>query len=165
MTELQPFDGRDVLRTAIAVTNAGDGLSDAMSVDPRELHVGETVYLLIEAEVAKIRFESIKDTEALARVHVLRAGTATFMEADQAEQAIDTMRDRVLKAKEAERGISRLPYDDDGEHGLAHARGEHAEGLVTGCPVCQHETDQLAAEEADARPTPIGKRRRAKAEG
>ncbi len=156
MTELSSFDGRDVLNAAIAVTNAGDGLSAAMSVDPRELHVGEKVYLLIEAEVAKVRFEAIKDTEALSRVHVLRAGTATFMEPADALDAITTMADRVLKAKEAERGIARLPYEE-GELGLAHARGEHADGLAEGCPVCDTERDAALAE---AEPTPIKSRRK-----
>lgn len=158
MTELSSFDGRDVLRTAIAVTNAGDGLSDAMSVDPRELHVGETVYLLIEAEVSKVRFEPIKDTEALARIHVLRAGTATFMEPALADSAISEMRDRVKLAKEAERGIARLPYIDEGALGLEHARGEHHDGLAEGCPVCDLERD---AELAESEPTPIKGRKRA----
>src|SRR5688500_16882470 len=41
---LTPFDGRQVLRTSIAVSNAGDGLSEALRIDPREFHHGEVVH-------------------------------------------------------------------------------------------------------------------------
>jgi hypothetical protein len=33
---LNPFDDLDVLQSALRVTNAGDGLSDAMNIDPTE---------------------------------------------------------------------------------------------------------------------------------
>lgn len=35
VTVLSPFDGKPVVRSTIAVTNAGDGLSDALGIDPQ----------------------------------------------------------------------------------------------------------------------------------
>lgn len=73
MPDLQPFEGRDVLGTTIAVTQAGDGLSKAMSVDPVEIPLGAIVHVVLECEVSKIRHEEIKDTDGVQRVHILRA--------------------------------------------------------------------------------------------
>ena len=152
-TDLGTFDGKDVLRTAISVTNAGDGLSEAMKVDPTLLHLDDKVYVVLECQVAKVRFDPIKDTDAVSRVHVLRAGTATMVDADLVQQQLTEQAERILLAKEAEAGIQRLPQYEADALDAAHDDGEHAEGLVDGCPQCEAEADAEAGELAE--PTPI----------
>jgi hypothetical protein len=153
-TELGTFDGKDVLRTAISVTNAGDGLSEAMKVDPTLLHLGDKVYVVLECEVAKVRFDPIKDIDdAVSRVHVLKAGTATMVDADLVQQQLAEQAERIQLAKEAEAGIERLPYAATDELDAAHDDGEHADGLVDGCPQCQAEAD--AEDDELTEPTPI----------
>lgn len=147
---LTPFDGQDVIKTTIAVTNAGDGLSDTMKVEPKEFHLGETVYVVLECEVSKVRFEPIKDTDALSRVHVLRAGNATIVEADLVKPMVDAMAERVLEAKEAEQGIRRLPMDQR-SLAMEHELGGHFDGLVEGCPPCDEEAAAVEAEDMAAR--------------
>ncbi len=107
---LPPFEGQDVLSTTIAITNAGDGLSAAMKVDPKEMHLGDTVHIIIEAEVAKVRHEPIKDTEGLQRVHVLKAGRATMIDGAAVADALDEQDRRLERAA----GIRSI-FDDDGE--------------------------------------------------
>lgn len=140
---LAPFDGMDVLRTTIAVTNAGDGLSDALKVDPQEFHLGDEVFVVLRCEVAKVQFVPIKDTDALSRVHVLKAGDATIIEGDLVEDHLRAQAERILRAKEEAAGVSRLQFgDDDDEADEAevlhthHGQGLHAEAPVTGCPDC-----------------------------
>lgn len=144
---LSTFDGRDVIKATIAVTNAGDGLSDALKVDPQEFSLGDRVYVVLETEVAKIRFEEIKDTDALARVHVLKAGNATIVDGVLVEAQIKEQAERIRLAKEQEAGIQRLSFSDD-ENTLAqaHAAGEHAEA-IDGCPIC---AEKIAQDEAAA---------------
>lgn len=156
---LTAFDGKDVLRTTIAVTNAGDGLSDAMAIDPIEMHLGDTVFLVIEAEVAKIRFDPIKDTNALSRVHVLRAGTGTIMDSDVVKKAIADQAEKIRLANEAAQGIQGLPFDEDLD--AAHDKGEH-KSLVAGCTKCDAEK---AAAEDESNVKPISGRRAAKTKG
>jgi len=154
--DLGTFDDRDVLRTTIAVTNAGDGLSDALKVDPQLMHLGDKVYVVLECEVAKVRFDPIKDTDALSRVHVLKAGTATLVDADLVRAQLDEQAERIQRAKEAEAGITRLPYNDELQ--AQHDLGEHADERVAGCPECDEEA-QLEADEADDdEPDAIGDR-------
>jgi hypothetical protein len=155
MTDLGNFDGKDVLRTTIAVTNAGDGLSEALKVDPKLMHLDEKVYVVLECEVAKVRFEPIKDTDAVSRVHVLRAGNATLVDSDLVVEQLAEQAERIQRAKEAEAGISRLPYADELE--AQHAGGGHADGRVAGCPPCDDEA-RAEADEIDDEPAAIGDR-------
>ena len=76
---LSSFEGRDVLQSSIKVTNAGDGLSDAMLVDPAEYHLGDSVYVVLECVVARVDYQALTGVDALRRVHTLRAGTATVV--------------------------------------------------------------------------------------
>jgi hypothetical protein len=103
---LSQFEGRDVLQSTIKVTNAGDGLSEALSIEPTEMHLGAKVYLLIEAEVSKVNYEELKDTGTLRRVHTLRAGTATMVDSEFALGILDTQREAIERAK----GIVRLDF-------------------------------------------------------
>lgn len=105
----QEFEGFPVLSMTIAVTQAGDGLSKAMSVRPEEMHLGDIVQVLIETEVSKIRYEQIKDTDGVARVHTLKAGRATIVEGRAFDKALDDM----SKKLESAAGIQRLPLDDE----------------------------------------------------
>lgn len=149
VTDLGTFDGKQVLSTSVAVTNAGDGLSQAMKIDPQLLHLGQKHVLVMECEVAKVRFDPIKDTDAVQRVHVLRAGTATLIDHSVVEDVLAVQREKIERAKEAEAGIARLPSDH--ELRAEHILGGHADGLVDDCPLCMEEVDALRAEaEGDA---------------
>ena len=109
MADLAPFEGRDVLQCSIKVTNAGDGLSTALNVEPVEYHQADTVYVLLETEVARVSYEPIKDTETLRRVHTLRAGIGTVVDATFALEAIAEQKRKNLAAA----GVVELPYEDE----------------------------------------------------
>jgi hypothetical protein len=146
---LSDFEGAPVEEAGIEIPGAAGGLRDAMKIAPQEFHKGEKVYVVLECRVGKVRFDPI-DKDDLdgpqRRVHIFAVDGATMVDGDLVRSQLADQAERIRLAKESEAGIQRLPYDDEGEHGLAHARGEHAGGLVDGCPVCAAETD---AEEAE----------------
>ena len=110
-TELQPFDGHDVISTTIAVTNAGDGLSKALAIDPAEYHHGEKVFVVLETEVAKVTFTPHKDDpDVLIRVHTLKAGTSTIVDHDLVKDVLTQQAEKNRKAEEERTG--QLPLDD-----------------------------------------------------
>jgi len=106
---LSKFEGREVASIAIIVRNTGDGLSEAVAVDPVELHVGDEVTVALRCVVEKIRFDPIKDTDALRRVQILKAGNATFLENEAVDEALEDQ----LRRIETARGVQRLPLDED----------------------------------------------------
>ena len=168
MTDLLgEFDGKTVARTTIAITNAGDGLSEAMKIEPQLLHHGDKVYVLLECEVSKIRFDEVKDTGYLSRVHVLKAGGAVIADASTAEQvkaSIAAMTARIEAARDAEEGKRKM-FPTPDEMTAEHRAGAHADDLVPGCPDCEAETDAEAAERAAPDVPSIAGRRSRRADG
>lgn len=125
-TDLPEFEGADVLRTSVAITNAGDGLSQALAIQPQQLTLGDTVYVVLECRVQKIRFEPAVDKDhpedGLVRVHNLRAGRATLVDRTTVVTALDAQADVIRRAREEAEGIQRLNTDPD--PGSEPAEGE-----------------------------------------
>lgn len=109
MPDLTPFEGRQVISTGVEMPGASGGLNAALAVDAMELHHGDTVVLAIEATVAKLRFDPIKDTEAVQRVHVLKVTNATRIDPGVVAEALAEQRRRSDEAK----GVVQLNYTDD----------------------------------------------------
>lgn len=165
---LSPYKGSDVLRTTIAVRNAGDGLSEAMGIDPVELPIGSKVVLVLECEVKAHDYERIPNTKALVLKQVLKAGTATLIDAELVQAALVEQRERIDKAKADASGQPRLvdttgqlnpeatagdPDEEPEDEVLLrhHAAGQHSSGPVDGCPACANDKareDELAAKRA-----------------
>lgn len=97
--ELGKFEGKKVAEARMTITKTGDGLSDAMHVDPVKLHHGDEVYVVIKGVVVDIRHPEAK--EGLARLHVVRAVEAVVVDADLAEPQLAEQRDRIAAAVEA----------------------------------------------------------------
>lgn len=115
MHDLTPFDDREVARTSIAITRAGDGLSEALKVAPREFHHGDTVYVVLECTCTRVQFVPFDRDDPsgpLTRVHTLSAGTATIVDEELVRSHISEQAERNLRAREEEAGIIRM-FDAD----------------------------------------------------
>jgi hypothetical protein len=119
-SRLSPFEGQDVLGSGIEIPNAAGGLQQALKIDPQEFHHGDKRYVVLEVDCEKVRFDPIKDTAGLRRVHVFSAKGATFVDADLVSKHVEDQRDRILRAKEAAAGVTRLEDQD----GLADEEAE-----------------------------------------
>ena len=118
MPDLTPFEGADVVAATVAIRNTGDGLSQAMGIDPVEYHGGERLYVVLECDVVDLQFPlADKDNVSGPRVrkHILKAGHAVVVDADLVKGLIDTQADAIARAKEAAAGIQRLDFGDDGD--------------------------------------------------
>jgi hypothetical protein len=142
--DLGTFDGADVRSATIAVTNAGDGLSKAMKVEPEIFHLGDRVYVVLECEVSKISHVPIDDGADLSRVHVLRAGNATIVDETLVREAIEMQVRKIVDARDDETGAMQLhPVD---VKAIEHANGLHKRKRKD-CPACN--PDPLNVDGAD----------------
>lgn len=107
---LGSYKGHEVLGATVSIRNTGDGLSQAMNVDPVELELGSTVHVVLECEVEKHRYDPIKDTHGLQLVNMLKAGRATIIDESTVRDALDEQQRRIEEAE----GVLRL--DVDGGH-------------------------------------------------
>lgn len=144
ISSLTPFDGNPVVRTTIAVTNAGDGLSDALGIEPQEFHHGQRVYVVLECEVSRVAHVPVdKDTPGiLIRQHTLRAGTGTIVDADLVAEQVARQAERIDSARRRAKGEFTL---DEAQLTADHEEGAHTE-LEPGCPECDLEAAAVAAE-------------------
>jgi len=109
---LSRFEGRDVLAATIRVTNAGDGLSAALSVAPQEFTLHEKVYVVLETEVSRVSYEDMKDGGASQRVHVLKTSTASIADGQVVAALLDETRRLLALKREADaaaKGVMTLP--------------------------------------------------------
>lgn len=163
MTQLEPFEGIDVLSAGVEMPNAAGGLREALDLAPRELHHGEEGYMVLHWKVRKVRFDPVKDEDGLQRVHVLDVDQAAFTDDERvikrlAEQATEISRRRAQQELDEARaaGADDNTLDgtrdaDDSEDDIAvvlqrqHAAGAHRDGLRPGCADC--DSEKAAVEE------------------
>jgi hypothetical protein len=177
---LTPFGVKDVIRAGIEIPGAAGGLREAMKFEPVELDHDQEVYVVLHCRVNKVRFDEIKDTDALARVHVLQVvdGGGALIEPSLVKEHLDAQNERIRIAREEAKGIKRLDLGDEGDEAdaaetlvLQHRQGVHDGEARDGCPMCDEasaveaQTDVDNADGAGAEPTDIttakGARKRA----
>lgn len=136
---LTPFEGRQVVGVGIEIPGAGGGLRDALTIDPQEFHYDDTVFVVVEGKVGKLRFDPVKDAGgAVRRIHVLDVVGAVIAERATVEELLEAQAKRIEEA----RGLARLPFGKTDEELLAeHEEGQHADGLVEGCVECDKEAE------------------------
>lgn len=152
-SDLGEFEGADVLACGIEIPSAGGGLRESMAIEPQLFHKGERVMVVLDCVVAKVRFEEIKDTDALRRVHIFTAQQATIVDEDLVRSHLEAQQERIARAKEAAAGVARLEFppgvelvegDEDDETAVLvrqHGQAAHADGLRENCPLCNEERD------------------------
>lgn len=153
MNNLGTHDDQPVVGSKIVLRNAGDGLSDAMKIDPQLMRHGETHHVVMEVVVVGGgRFDPLDKDDPdspFIRTHTLRARSALIVDDATVESILEKHNDKLEELREQERlekeeaaGIQRLTAVAD-----AHAAGKHRD-LVEGCDECENEA-ALAAAEAD----------------
>jgi len=113
--QLPAFENQLVVGAGIEIPGAAGGLRDAMEIEPRVLHQGDRIYVLLECEVAKTRHDPIDKKTfdgPLRRVSVLHTRAGTIMDPEVAKPAVDAQKDRIQKAKEEALGVQRIPGTD-----------------------------------------------------
>lgn len=145
--DLGEFEGRIVTKTTIKIRKAGDGLSTALKTEPKLLHQGDTVHVVLECVVGPITMDPYDDG-VCARVQDLLTNVATLIDTDVVRDAIEQQREKNTVAVELEKGVHRLPTPE-ALHG-EHIMGDHNLTIIPGCPDCDEEIAAVQAEtEAD----------------
>ena len=112
---LSPFDGADVLQATLTITKTGDGLSKTMQIDPAEYHVDEKLYVVMEVDVTKVRFDKIPDTDALKRVHITEAATIAIVDGSVVADVMAQQRKKLDELAGKMRLPGTTPGDTDEE--------------------------------------------------
>lgn len=133
--DLGQFEGAEVAGVGIEIPSAAGGLRDALKIDPLVMHRGEERLVLLRCTVGKIRFDPVKDTDGVTRVHVLDTSEATIVDGEVFEQALVAQREKIEQARQD--AIGKGPLEEQILL-AAHEDGEHDQ-LHDGCPACEEE--------------------------
>lgn len=109
---LADYQGKPTVSTSIAVTNTGDGLSQAMAVEPVTYPVGSKQYVVIECDVDAHDHALNESDEAFHLKQKFKGGTALVVDADLVAEMVTAQRDRIREAKDKAAGILDLPFGD-----------------------------------------------------
>lgn len=150
--KLSSFEGRPVIRAAVRITRAGDGLSEALKFAPVALHHDDEVFFVLRGSVSQVNHKPDgADADELVRVHTVEAVEIAMVdESDVADllagaaERVGRARAEALEAENRENGIFPLG-DAEAELLAAHDAGEHTD-LVEGCAECDSEVREVAAE-------------------
>lgn len=149
---LPAFEGHAVTQAGIEIPNAAGGLREAMKISPEAIKQGERRYVVLEVVCQKVRHEPVDREQPAgdqARVHVLMAEAATFVDHDLVREQLDKQKARIALHKDEESGQQRIM--SDAELDLQHFAGRHATRRKTGCPSCEKEKALEAEEKMAAR--------------
>lgn len=134
MVDLGEYDGRRITKVRCKITNAGDGLSQAMNLDPQIIHWGDRVYVLLECEPGPVTHKPIPKTDdECEKIHSLIAGVATTMRREVVGKAIELQTAKIIEAREKEKGIQQIT--EPGMLATQHVTDGHKR-KVKGCPDC-----------------------------
>lgn len=119
---LPSFERKPVKKITVKVTNAGDGLSEALRFEPRPLRIGEEVDILIRGRVVAINHKNTADEGddvEIERVQTIKAAEVAFVDREDAEPLLKAANERMHEhrlneslAADAERGQERLDTED-----------------------------------------------------
>jgi hypothetical protein len=112
---LPSFEGLPVVRSAVRITRAGDGLSEALKLDPRALHRGEEVFFVLKGTVDQVNFRPVSQEEdgLLIRVHTVRASEIALVDPGQVEHFLASERLRIKRLQDEAASREPLPGIDD----------------------------------------------------
>jgi len=114
MTTTQPlptFEGLDVQQAKVKITNAGDGLSEALKVAPVALELGDEPYYLLRGEVTQINH--VEKDELITRVHTVKASAITPVDPELASKMLEEAAAELAKAKAAADGQLMLDAENE----------------------------------------------------
>lgn len=104
---LPDFEGTEVTRAAVKITNAGDGLSDALAVQPKALHLDDEIFYVLRGTCTKVGHEPDKH-DLLVRVHTIKAGAITEVDREVAEKMLQAAAEELQRRKDEVEGQLRM---------------------------------------------------------
>lgn len=116
-TALPDFEGETVTAAKVRITNAGDGLSEALKVTPEALHRGDEVFYVLRGEVTQVN-HATKD-ETIVRVHTVKADAITKVDGDLASKMLQEAAEELQRRKDEVDGQMRLEPSDAEKEALA----------------------------------------------
>lgn len=95
---LHDFEGQPVDRATVKVTKCGDGLSDALAIEPEEIELGEPRFFLVKTTCGRVSVET--DRKGItSRVHTMITDAIAKVDAETATAMLQASAADLAKKK------------------------------------------------------------------
>lgn len=104
--KLGKYKGYNILSTAIVVNKLGDGLSDAVAIEPVVPKMNESMFLGVRVRKTKERYDVVRDKNdstkilGVVLVQIFDATGATFVDEGMVGKQVQSMVDRIAEEEE-----------------------------------------------------------------
>lgn len=113
--ELPAFEGEKVVASAVKVTKAGDGLDEALEIEPQAFHMEAEVGLVLTGTVTQINHRRLHGK--LVRVHTIVTSESAMVPVNIAWGLISSAAERLRKLRDERNGQTSI---DDQPPGPLH---------------------------------------------
>jgi hypothetical protein len=112
---LPAFEGHDVRQAQVKITNAGDGLSEALKIAPHALDIGDEVFYVLRGVCRQINHKQADDDDPVVRVHTVKAEEITEVDRVVAVKMLSAAASELEKAKAEAAGQLSLEAEKSAE--------------------------------------------------
>lgn len=108
------FEGESVDEVQVRIINAGDGLSGALEIDPKVLHLGDRFACVLIGEVTQVNHKKKSNKDAddtRIRLHTVTTTGITEVEIDMAKKILMAAADNLARAKAARDEQQQIDFD------------------------------------------------------
>lgn len=117
---LPAFESNAVSAARVRITRAGDGLSEALKIEPRAIQLGERVYYVLEGECVQINH--VEKDDLITRVHTIAADSIAEVDDETATKMLRAAAEELERKKAAADG--QLMLDEEADAQDREARDE-----------------------------------------
>lgn len=110
-TDLPVFEGEPVTSARVKITNAGDGLSEALKIAPEALHMDDEVFYVLRGKVTQVNH--VAKDELVTRIHTVKADAITKVDGELASKMLAEAADALSRAKAEASGQMLLDAEND----------------------------------------------------
>lgn len=127
--DVEEYEGYPIVDTAIIINKTGDGLSDAVHVEPITVEPNQDVHAVMRLRKTKDRYDFLRDKVTgkiigVKWIQVFDCTGAAFSDNKMSAVAVQKMVDRVAEAKALAKGQLSMGIeveDDDNVHDITKA--------------------------------------------
>jgi hypothetical protein len=105
--QLPLFERNQVHRATVRIVKAGDGLSEALTIDPVALQLDEEVFYVLRGKVSQINHARSRDG-IVTRVHTVDAAAITECDGELAGKLLQAAAEEITRRKDEAAGQLRL---------------------------------------------------------
>jgi hypothetical protein len=116
---LPEFEGQTVHKASLRITGAGDGLSEALDLEPQALELGDEVCFVVKGHISQVNHREGKDN-AIVRLHTMAVSSTAPIDQATADKVISEDAERLAKLRDERDGQTRI---EDGKKAGKKADG------------------------------------------